>query len=333
MISHAMENQSKNLTIAFKLCDVVKFHTINDVCFISCLFEQVVPVAHARIRKEGLIAAGQPYMEVQFAGEASLELYRHDERYTVTLPSLILKNVLDEYCTLDFDGESIITCAATGLRASLIYKGWREALVTGEVVRMAGDGTDRIARIDGNWDGEILAYSTEADASGILFEDADYPPQLPETVSINLAKPGPRIHTRLWSAIIEALLYADREEASSTGKKALDLVLSLEKHLRMSLLFTPPDPTEKPVAKYDDEDARLAAKDSRPLPPACKVERAKGRVLRYQVQQLVQSLSLGVEDQTAKLERPPSLSGQMPPRPSLTTTSRSTVGASQGSSV
>ena len=294
---------------------------------------QVVPVAHAKVRKEGLIAAGQPYLEVQFAGEAVVELYRHAERYTITLPSLTFANPLEEQCLLDYDGQATITCAATGLRTELRFRGWRDALVAGEVVRMAGDGTERVARIDGNWDGEILAYSTEADASGILFDDTNYPPQLPSPVTMNLAKPGPRLLSRFWSSIIEALLYADRDEASSVGKKALEMVTALESHLKGSLLYSPPDPSQLSKAKYDDEDAQLAAKDSRPLPPACRVERAKGRVLRYQVQHLVQSLSLGIDSSTEQQLLPALESAAAPmlsKRPP-STSSRSTVGASAGS--
>jgi hypothetical protein len=252
---------------------------------------QVVPIAHARIRKEGLVGAGQPYLEVQFNGETSLHLGRHDERYAITLPSLILTSPLDEECALDFDGKASVACPATGLRAQLRFKAWRGALVAGEVVRLGGDNEQRVARIEGNWDSQVYVYSTESEASGVLFDDNDYPPPLPVPLAVNLKNPGSRMTSKLWSAIIEALLYTDRDEALNSGKKAGELVLALQTHLNGALLYeASKDAVAKPP-EHDDEEAVLAAKDGRPLPPSCRVERAKGRVLRYQLQYLVQSLS------------------------------------------
>ncbi len=288
-------------------------------------------------------------------GEGSeLEFTRHAETYKITsLPSIVLTAPLQEQCPLDFDGICSIECAATGLRAVLKFKPWVQPpqesgaagggsgsgsssnssniAVKGEVRRLSGDSDTKIAKFEGHWQTQIIAQGLENNSEGVLFDIQDFPPvfaTLPPT--INLASPGPQTVPRFWSAVIEAVLYVDREEAEKAGKSVVEMVnLLLTDELRSSLLYTPPSTstassmlytkgsgsgsgknkgskTEKQhqgQIKYEDAGAEIAAHDPRPLPPAIRLQRALGRCLTYQLQYVVQSLSqAALEKEGAEME-------------------------------
>lgn len=250
------------------------------------------PVAKVRTRKEGLIGSGQPFLEVALPGGGALEFSRHAERYEFTLPNLILNNPLAGQCTADFEGACGVECPATGLRAALKFR--PGGAVKGEVRRLAGEGEVRVARVEGSWQGQILAYGLEAAAEGVLYDIADFPPVPPMPPAINLRNPGPQTAPRFWSAVLEAVLYADKEEAERAGRAAGELAAALPEALRGALMFAAAGdgatkPGQGPI--HEEAEAKAAAADSRPLPPAVKLQRAQGRSLRYQLQYAVQAVS------------------------------------------
>jgi hypothetical protein len=298
----------------------------------------IQPVAHAKLRKEGslLNSTETPYVEVALQGEGlgQLEFTRHAETYQITsLPSIILAAPLQEQCPLDFDGICNIECAATGLRAVLKFKPWVQqqqegggggpgavAAVKGEVRRLSGDGETKIAKFKGHWQNQITVQGLENNSEGILFDIQDFPPvftTLPP--SINLANPGPQTVARFWSALIESILYLDKDEVERGGKSVVEMVNSLlTDELRKSLLYTPSSSvsngavgnnmhgngvTKEKKIEYEDADAEIAAQDSRPLPPAIRLQRALGRCLSYQLQYVVQSLTqAALEKESEEME-------------------------------
>jgi len=199
-----------------------------------------IPKARGRVRKEGLIGSGLPYIEVQLDGQGSLEFFRHAESYTFTLSSLILASPLSEECPIDFDGTLGVVCEATGLQADLRFRAWKEGYVKGEVTRLAGEGVQRIARLEGRWDMQVHVHSMQSEATGLLYDAAEMPPPLTLPAAINLAHPGPRISPRLWTAVLEALLYADQGETAAGGKKAAEMVAALPDHLKKALMYEVP---------------------------------------------------------------------------------------------
>jgi len=56
--------------------------------------------------------------------------------------------------------------------------------------------------------------------AGVLFEASQLLP--PATPSIHLAEPGPRAATRLWVALLEALIYADTAVGTGSGVVGLE---------------------------------------------------------------------------------------------------------------
>lgn len=284
------------------------------------------------MRKEGslLNPTGIPYIEVALQGEApgQLEFTRHAETYQITsLPSIVLAAPLQEQCPLDFDGVCNIECAATGLRAVLKFKPWVQqegsgaaVAVKGEVKRLSGDGETKIAKFEGHWLNQIIAQGLENNSEGILFDIQDFPPvftSLPPT--INLANPGPRTVARFWSAVIESILYLDKDEAERGGKSVAEMANSLvTDELKKSLLYTPSSVVstgavgnkqggggggKKEKVKHEDAGAEIAAQDSRPLPPAIRLQRAVGRCLSYQLQYVVQSVTqAALEKETEEME-------------------------------
>lgn len=271
-----------------------------------------VPTAQAKQRKEGIIGSGLPYLEVALVGGGAIEFPRHAEKYTFTLPSLILTSPLNEECPLDYEGTIAVECPATGLRTVLKFKPWQEGTVKGEVRKFAGEGEMKIARIDGRWQTQIVAHGLENSTEGTLYDTADFPPELVLPPVINLTSPGPQTVPRFWSSVIEAALYVDTHDADKAGKAAGELAASLPEGLRAALLYTTPEgPLRATQPKYDDEESKLAAKDPRPVPPASRVQRALGRALRYQLQYLVQSVNQQALEEEIEEMRPSTKSGSL----------------------
>ena len=297
--------------------DPVKYSATGHVDVATWNFD-FTPVAHARVRKEGIIGTGLPFVEVSLQGGGSMDFPRHAERYTFTLPSLILASPLNEECPLDYDGVCSIECAATGLRTVLKFKAWREGFVKGEVSRLAGEGESKIARLEGHWQTQITAYGLNNRTEGTLYDSNDFLPVLQLPPVINLQQPGPQTIPRLWSSVIEAVLYLDKEEAEKGGKSAAELNAALPETLKSSLLFFPP---EVPVKdrEFNEEEARIVAQDSRPLPPASRVQRGLGRDLRYQLHYRIQSITtVALEQEVQEMNLKAAADGFMPSSSSTT---------------
>jgi len=212
-------------------------------CEVGTWQVQIIPKAHAKTKKEGIIGGTtQQYVEIELDGNGSVKYNRHDEKYTFNFPAIILSDPLSEYCPLDLDGTVTIMCEATGLKTELQFKPWKDECVKGEVSSLHGDGMKIVARVEGNWDATVSVHSVNTDASGVLFSTADDPPPVHVPPVINLNKPGPQTLFRLWSGIIECLLYADAQSSGgATGKKLNELVASFPSYLRHSLMYEVPE--------------------------------------------------------------------------------------------
>lgn len=73
-----------------------------------------------------------------------------------------------------------------------------------------------MATIAGSWQGAVTV--TSAEGSGVLFEAAQFQPPL--APSISLAEPGPRACPRLWTALLEALMFVDGAVSGCGGVNA-----------------------------------------------------------------------------------------------------------------
>ena len=187
---------------------------------------------------------------------------------------------------------------ATGLETNLRFKPFRDEYVKGEIKTLLGDGAITLARLEGHWDDEVSVKSTTGDASGVVFNAKDDLPAIAVPPTINLSEPGPRIMRRLWAAILETLMYASVSEKEKKGSDTHSLAAALKDSLlKKSLLYSIPDNPQGKSALQDGGDASdptsqlAAALDKRPLPPVCKIQRALGRVLTYQLQYRLQAIN------------------------------------------
>ncbi len=261
----------------------------------------IVPKAQVRVKKEGGIiggGGGQAYVVIALQGQSKVYYPRHDEEYVFGFPSVILCDPLSEKCPIDLEGTVEISCNATGLQTELRFKPWRDEYVKGDVKTLLGDGMHTLARIEGHWDTDVSVHSATSDANGVLFSSSDDPPLIKVPPVIDLADPGPQTMRRLWSAMIESLLYCECQSATgSMAKKAQDLSTSFTSHLKKSLQYVVPENPQGRSAlaaggDVNDPTSQIAAVlDKRPLPPVCKIQRAMGRHLTYQLMYKVQSIS------------------------------------------
>lgn len=228
-----------------------KYSSTGHTNVVKCNLD-IHPVARARLRKEGtLLGSGSihPYIEIGMHGQGTITLYRHDEEYTFTLPSLILLSPANEECRLDYDGNVQIECPSTGLVATIEFKPWKDGNVLGSVARLSAEGQQQqqqLVEMSGQWTSQINASSSIESAQGMLFDASEYTPlfvQIPP--QINMQEPGPMLASRLWSALLESVLYADSSEA--VGKKVvLEMTAMLPRALKDSLMYSvPPGPSSK----------------------------------------------------------------------------------------
>ncbi|PRW20386.1 oxysterol-binding -related 5 isoform X2 [Chlorella sorokiniana] len=218
-------------------------------------------------------SAAQPlaWVECALEGEFTVTFPRHAETYTCMLPALVLAAPLAQDCPLDLAGMLTVGCEATGLAAELAFRPFRGGAVQGAVGVLSGKGHQAVASIAGSWQGVVTAESVEG--SGVLFDAAQYAPPL--SLTINLAQPGPRAATRLWTALLESLVFVSAAE----GKRAEELAAALPPHLRHSLLFEVESSGLKPkAAAAAEEDAAAAAATGEPgaglLPPCVLAHRS-----------------------------------------------------------
>ena len=163
------------------------------------------------------------YVECTFQGEGSISFKRHAERYTFTLPSLIFSDPTwpvnappppgrvggggdadgsgnggggddgQGTCTIDIDGSIVIKCRDTGLEGELQFKSFKDHKVKGHISRLVGEGYQKVAKIQGTWDGQVMVESLENEASGILFDAADFQPPLPYPLDSQPGRAGAQV--------------------------------------------------------------------------------------------------------------------------------------------
>ncbi|PSC74651.1 oxysterol-binding -related 8 isoform X6 [Micractinium conductrix] len=242
----------------------------------------------------GADGAPPAWLECSFEGHAVVTLLRHAEEYRITLPSLVLTAPLAEACPLDFSGAAVILCEGTGLAATLRFAPFKGGRVTGSVATLLGGGHKEVASIGGSWLGTVTADSEEG--SGVLWDAAaqSLPP-----ATVNLAQPGPRAFTRLWTAILEAAVYVDATTAAKEGKRAAELAAALPAHMRHCLLYAVESSGLKSKQQQEaEQEAEIAAAAAAgagvgpavaaALPPCVLADHAKHGTLTYQIHYRVQ---------------------------------------------
>ncbi|GAB4816355.1 hypothetical protein N2152v2_003401 [Parachlorella kessleri] len=271
------------------------------------------PVCSVKTHKGGLLGgAGPPYLECALEGSGELELDRHAEQYTFTLPALLFEEPLAvvaghgvgcalerrQECPLDLDGALSIRCPATGLSAELRFKPQRGGAVKGAVLRMFGEGSTKVAAVKGSWKGAVEVEGLESEGAGVLFEASQCsPPLLP---AINLAQPGPRAAPRLWAAILQAVTFVDAGQAlKEGGRKAEQVALAVPRHLKGSLGYEVEEGLVKPAgeigasAEQEEQGPVGSAGAGAPLrfvPPCIEAQAQAGRRPHYFLRHLVQVL-------------------------------------------
>lgn len=197
--------------------------------------------------------SSQAYIEVELGGQGSIRFERHDEDYTFTFPSILLTSPLSNECPIDMEGVCKINCASTGLRTLLKFKPWSGGTVKGDVRRLEGDGQVKAAKIEGSWQSNVNVYGLDPPTEGMLYDSNDVmdtgasapPPDgilavnARKPFTINLTRPGPCTAHRLWSSILESVLYMDKADAEKAGKLAVAMAAALPEALASSLLYEP----------------------------------------------------------------------------------------------
>ncbi|KAI3424282.1 hypothetical protein D9Q98_009837 [Chlorella vulgaris] len=231
-------------------------------------------------------AAPAAWVECSLEGGLTIVLPRHGETYAATLPTLVLAAPLAQACPLDFCGSATVACQATGLATSLTFKPFAGGKVKGGVDTLLGEGRQQVVAISGSWQGSVVAKSAEG--SGVLFEASQFLPQAAAT--INLAEPGPRACTRLWSALLEEMVFVDATAAAKEGKKAAELATALPPHLHRSLLFEVESSGLKPKqADGAEEEAGSRDPAAGSLPPCVISDHAAHGAPTYQLHYRVQA--------------------------------------------
>lgn len=119
-----------------------------------------------------------------------------------------------QVCPLELAGNCTVTCPATGLTLTLKFRD--EHSVKGSIVKRGSEA--RIAIFSGRWDGAVNVEVPDLGAGGTVSNARALAPAVVPWV--NLAQPGPRRLTRLWSAILQSMYFMDvhQVESRSWGK-------------------------------------------------------------------------------------------------------------------
>eukprot|EP00873_Tetraselmis_striata_P027671 jgi/Tetstr1/447935/TSEL_035241.t1 len=146
-------------------------------------------------KHKGAVKGKGPHMEVSLDGHANIVFPFHEEEYDATsFPKLILEDPLSLTCTPDFIGEINIRCQASGLFSKMTFKPGQR--VEGYVENLLGQSTQRQCQFAGRWDDTV-------------------------TVSCPAMSLGPQQLPRLWTPIMDAVLYSDRTLATSKAAQEL----------------------------------------------------------------------------------------------------------------
>ncbi|KAL6772352.1 hypothetical protein ACKKBG_A29890 [Auxenochlorella protothecoides x Auxenochlorella symbiontica] len=251
---------------------------------------QAVPSCAVRAARGALGTLGQvsaaPYVEVTLKGNGRVSLPRQDEVYTFTLPLLHLTEPLAEVCPLELAGNCTVTCPATGLTLTLKFRD--EHSVKGSIVKRGSEA--RIAIFSGRWDGAVNVEVPDLGAGGTVSNARALAPAVVPWV--NLAQPGPRRLTRLWSAILQSMYFMDVHQAAAFGKRAEALATDIVPLLKGSLLYEVAEGI-KAGKKGEPTAIESAQPPTREpaLPPAIRKAHADGRALVYQLHYSVQTMA------------------------------------------
>uniref|UniRef100_A0A061QZ95 Uncharacterized protein n=2 Tax=Tetraselmis sp. GSL018 TaxID=582737 RepID=A0A061QZ95_9CHLO len=194
-----------------------------------------------------------------------------------------------------------VVCKASGLTASLEFRPGRD--VCGSVDRLLGPGAGKYCTLEGSWSDRILVSCPNLNADGVLLDVKELgPPNV--SPSVNLQSLGPQQLPRLWSGLMDAILYSEKHAGMPKAAQemadqiASNVVFALDprtsaaaKRMRMVKNFggaALQNPKNKYAEDSDDEDGKLYTEekyddDPRSLPPCVKEQRAKGKSMHYQL--------------------------------------------------
>ncbi|KAF6254987.1 hypothetical protein COO60DRAFT_1641921 [Scenedesmus sp. NREL 46B-D3] len=277
------------------------------------------------------------------SGGSRLQLLSWGEEYSLSWPALQLLAPTSPRCPAVFKGELAISCRATGLLMSLTFakdcsvKGTIEqlpgsaaaaaaamaAMAAAAAAAAAGGGAGSkvqlLGTVAGHWTSVINVSCPKLGLEGVLYDSAaSSPPPLPQ---LHLAQLGPMRLPRVWSAIHDALLYADPRVAAG-GRAASKLAFTMSQYLkaltldsatsrdvapsamvaahqqpgstaaaskslgssagRMSSAVSTAD-TDADLEEFDRmvEGRSQDSQDSRAVPPSYKAQHAEGNKLMY----------------------------------------------------
>ncbi|KAG1659542.1 hypothetical protein FOA52_016165 [Chlamydomonas sp. UWO 241] len=266
-------------------------------------------------------AAGTPGVSAA-AGGGPDQAGAAQEDYTFTLPNLVLHDPLSSACAVRWKGTMVVEGPGGGLVARLNLSG--EGEVSGVLeARVSADAKAvRVGAFRGSLSTSVHVATSGAGLGmeGTVYDAASGAALI---TTLDLRALGPMRLPRLWSAIHDALLYAD--PALGAGGKAADALASaLTSHLP-ALSFSAlhsrdmgapggaagagaaagpggaavaggggadngsssddeqPPPLQTAGSAGAETRGNLSGPDTRAVPPCYKAERAAGKHLRYQL--------------------------------------------------
>lgn len=177
------------------------------------------------------------------------------EIYEFNLPNIRLCGLVRKHPVGELDGEIVVTCAKTRLKATLKFRQFDveelsvpfRNIVSGSIVRKSGKSPECL--ILGTWDTRVmmnnLSNDDDDDAETLFeFSDANAPPSTTATGYRSLARvfrnPAQMSNRKLWQCIVEAMRAADLNEPErSVVRELLDdaspgTVEMMEKQERMT---------------------------------------------------------------------------------------------------
>ena len=110
-------------------------------------------------------------------------------------------------------GDLTVQCASTGLFAALHFRG-HDSAVRGVLEQHSGSGVEVVGEVEGSWR-EKLVVSTPKGLSGSLLDFDGLPgvPPMPLLPGLDLTRPGPLQLPRLWSVLLDSIIYNDKKLA------------------------------------------------------------------------------------------------------------------------
>ncbi|WIA19448.1 hypothetical protein OEZ85_004063 [Tetradesmus obliquus] len=207
------------------------------------------------------------------SGGSLLQLLTWREEYSLAWPALQLLAPTSPRCPVVFKGELAISCRATGLLLSLHFA--KDCSVKGTIEQLPGStaaaaaamaaasaagGTGGkvqvLGTVAGHWTSVINVSCPKLGLEGVLYDNSSISPApLPQ---LDLAHLGPMKLPRVWSAIHDALLYADPRVAAG-GRAASKLALTMGQYLKALTLDSATSRDVAPSAMAAAHTASAAA--------------------------------------------------------------------------